>query len=143
MHATSRTKTFLAMALFAAGGAAFAQDALTAAEVRATLEAQGYTHVNDVEFDNGMWEADARSADGNRVEVRIDAKTGKVYADEQVAQLGEDDVKAKLAAAGYHKVHDVKFKDGVWKAEAEDRNGKDVDLHLDPATGKVIGKARD
>lgn len=138
----NRIQALCALALFTAGGAAFAQDALTAAEVRAKLEAQGYTNVNDVEFDDGMWEADARSADGNRVDLRIDAKTGQVYADEPVANLSEADVKAKLAAAGYDKVHDVDFKDGVWKAEAEDRNGKDVELRLDPATGKVIGKAR-
>lgn len=136
-------KTLFAMTLAAAGGAAFAQDAMTAAEVRAKLEAQGYTHVNDVAFDDGMWEADARSADGNRVEVRIDPKNGKVYADEQVAKLGESDIKARLAAAGYHKVHDVEFKDGIWTAEAEDAQGKDVELRLDPETGKVIGKQRD
>ncbi len=143
MHSINKTKTWLAVALLAAGGAAFAQDALTEAEVRAKLEAQGYTKINDVEFDDGMWEADARSADGNRVQVRIDASTGEVYANEQVANLGKADVEARLAAAGYDKVHDVEFDDGVWKAEAEDAAGKDVELRLDPATGKVIGKARD
>ncbi|TWT22465.1 PepSY domain-containing protein [Luteimonas marina] len=143
MHSINKTKTWLAVALLAAGGAAFAQDALTEAEVRAKLEAQGYTKVNDVEFDDGMWEADARSADGNRVQVRIDASTGEVYANEQVANLGKADVEAKLAAAGYSKVHDVELDDGVWKAEAEDAAGKDVELRLDPATGKIIGKARD
>jgi len=143
MHPINKTKTWLAVALFAAGGAAFAQDALTAAEVRAKLESQGYTKVNDIEFEDGMWEADARSADGNRVQVRIDAATGEVYANEQVANLGKADVEARLVAAGYGKVHDVEFDDGVWKAEAEDAAGKDVEVRLDPATGKIIGKARD
>lgn len=120
-----------------------AQEAMTAAEVRARLEAQGYTKVNDVEFKDGVWSADARSADGNRVDLSIDPKTGEIYPDEQVANLGEADVEARLSAAGYARVHDIEFEDGVWKAEAEDAQGKDVELRLDPATGKVIGKARD
>ena len=140
----TNAKAWLAVAaLAAAAGTAAAQDGLTAAEVRAKLEAQGYTKVNDVEFDDGMWEADARSADGNRVDVRLDAKTGQVYADELVSNLGRSDIKAKLAAAGYTNVHDVDYDDGVWKAEADDPAGKDVELRLDPATGEIIGKDKD
>lgn len=137
------TKACLVLALFAAAGAAYAQDALTAAEVRARLEAQGYTDVDDVEFDNGTWSADARSADGNRIGVSIDARTGTVYPDEQVANLGEADIEAKLVAAGYSNVHDVEFQDGLWKAEADDPAGKDVELRLDPADGRIIGKDKD
>lgn len=139
-----RTALALAATALLAGGSVLAQDkSLTSAEVRAKLEAQGYTNINDVEFEDGVWTADARSADGNRVDLSIDPRTGNVYPDEQVATLSEADVKARLAAAGYSKVHDLEFEDGVWKAEAEDANGKDVELRLDPANGKVIGSARD
>lgn len=147
-------KTVLMLALAAVGGAAFAQQpqaattatvqaTLTDAQVRAKLEAQGYTKVNDVKFEDGVWKADARSADGNRVDVRIDAKTGEVYPDEQVANLNEDSVRAKLAAAGYTNVHDVDYEDGVWNAEADDAAGKDVEVKIDPKTGEVIGKEKD
>lgn len=134
-------------------GVASAQDATNAAsgtadttmtepQVRAALEAQGYTRVNDVEFDDGMWKADARSADGQRVELRIDPATGKVYPEDAVASLSEADVRAKLSAAGYTNVHDVEFDDGVWTAEADDANGREVELTLDPDTGRVVGKDR-
>ncbi len=142
-----RTALALAVAFLAAGVPVLAQEAvpetMTSAEVRAKLEAQGYTNINDVEFEDGIWTADARSADGNRVDLSIDPRTGNIYPDEQVANLGESDVKARLSAAGYANVHDVEFEDGVWKAEAEDAQGKDVELRLDPTTGEVIGKARD
>ena len=118
-------------------------DAMTAPQVRASLEAQGYTDVNDVEFDDGLWKAGARSADGKRVDVRIDPATGKIYPDNAVATLGEADVRAKLTAAGYLKIHDVEFDDGLWKAEAEDAGGRDLKLTLDPDSGEVIGKDRD
>lgn len=119
------------------------QDAMTEAQVRATLEAQGYTKVNDVKFEDGVWKADARSADGNRVDVRLNPATGEVFPDEQVATLGEADVRAKLAAAGYTNVHDVDYEDGIWNAEADDPAGKDVELKIDPDSGEVMGKEKD
>lgn len=133
----------LGLALACMSGLAFAQDALTEAQVRATLQAQGYTKVNDVKFKDGAWKADARSADGNRVDVRIDARTGAVYPDEQVANLSEADVRAKLSAAGYTGVHGVDYDDGVWNAEADDPAGKEVELKIDPVTGAVIGVEED
>ena len=133
----------LGVVLASLGGVALAQAGLTQAQVRAKLESQGYTKVNDLKFEDGVWKADARSADGNRVDVRIDAVTGEVFPDEQVANLSEADVRAKLAAAGYTNVHDVDYEDGIWNAEADDPEGKDVELKIDPKTGKVIGKEKD
>ena len=133
----------LGLVLTGLSGVALAQAGLTQTQVRAKLESQGYTKVNDLKFEDGVWKADARSADGNRVDVRIDAATGEVFPDEQVANLGEADVRAKLAAAGYTNVHDVDYEDGIWNAEADDPEGKDVELTIDPKTGKVIGKEKD
>lgn len=133
----------LALTLALLPAAAFAQDAMTAAQVRAQLEREGYTQIDDVEFEGGMWQADARSANGKDVDVRIDPKTGKTYADSSVSKLGEADVRAKLSAAGYSKVDDLKFDDGVWKAEARNASGQKMELRLDPDTGKVIGSERD
>lgn len=144
-HARSLT---IALSLALCAGAASAQekaapaDALTAPQVRAALEAKGYTKVDDIEFEDGMWQADARSADGQRVGLRIDPATGEVYPEDRVAQLGEADVRAKLAAAGYANIHDVEFDDGMWTAEADDANGREMKLTLDPDTGRVVGKDR-
>lgn len=141
-------KTVILGALMLVAGTALAQSAppkepLTQQQVRARLTEQGYTHINDVKFEDGVWKADARSAEGNRIDVRLDAKTGAVYPDKQVANLGEADVRARLSAAGYTNVHDVDYEDGIWNAEADDPRGKDVELKIDPATGKVIGKEKD
>lgn len=137
----------LAIALAGAGGLAFAQDTaqdtMTAPQVRAALEAQGYTDIDDVEFDDGMWEADATSADGKRVDVRIDPRTSQVYPEDQVSSLGEADIRARLAAAGYSNVHDVEFDDGLWKAEADAPHGGEVDLRMDPNTGDIVAEDRD
>lgn len=135
----------LAISLVAATGVAAAQsaDALTAPQVRAELQAQGYTDIDDLEFDDGMWKADATSADGKRLDVRVDPRTGQVYPEDHVSNLGEADVRAKLAASGYTNVRDVEFDDGLWKAEADAPGGGKVELRMDPQTGEVVGEDRD
>ncbi len=113
-------------------------DALTEPQVRALLTENGYTRIDDLDFEDGAWETDATSADGNRVDVRIDPASKRIYAEAQVSTLSENDVKAKLTAGGYSKVHDVDFDDGVWKAEAERADGNDVEIHLDPKDGRIL-----
>ena len=68
-------KTLMLIALLPAMGVAFAQNAaptepLTQAQVRARLTEQGYTNINDVKFEDGVWKADARSAEGERVDLQ-------------------------------------------------------------------------
>ncbi|MCR6664320.1 MAG: PepSY domain-containing protein [Luteimonas sp.] len=135
----------LAIGLAAATGTVVAQqvEALSAPQVRAQLEAQGYTDIDDLKFDDGMWKAEAKGANGEKVDVRIDPRTGQVYPDDQVPSLGEDDIRARLALADYSNVHDVEFDDGLWKAEGKDRSGRDVELRLDPETGEIVGKKKD
>jgi hypothetical protein len=51
---------------------------LTELDVRASLSAQGYTHVHDVDFHHGIWTAKAKSSAGIRVSLQIDAETGRI-----------------------------------------------------------------
>ena len=115
---------------------------LTESSVRQLLAGAGYTEVNDVKFTEGVWTADAKSADGNHVEVKVDAN-GKILPDAAVANITKDQVIIKMQKAGYTKVHDVEFEGGVWKAEAVDSNGKDVEVKLDPKDGHILGSEQD
>ena len=115
---------------------------LTETDVRALLAAAGYTEVNDVKFVEGVWTADGKSADGNHVEVKVDA-AGKIIPDAKVANITKDQIVIKMQDAGYTKVHDVEFEGGVWKAEAVDSNGKDVEVKLDPNDGHILGSKQD
>ena len=47
-------------------------------DVEAALSTQGYTHVHDVDFDDGIWKAKADNPAGKKVKLRIDAHSGKV-----------------------------------------------------------------
>jgi uncharacterized membrane protein YkoI len=127
--------TFGALSL---SGIAMAQQAMTEPQVQAKLTAQGYTKVDGLKFKDGMWHADARSANGDKVDLRIDAKTGEVYPDKQISKLSKQDVRASLESQGYTHVHDVDFDDGMWKAKAHNPAGNKVELKVDASTGKVI-----
>ena len=130
-------------------GASFAQavapntgSALTEADVRALLVNQGYTEINDVEFKEGVWTADGKSADGNHVEVKVD-NTGKIVPDTGVATITKDQIIVMAQEAGYKNIHDVDFEGGVWKVEAETADGTDVELKMDPNDGHILGSEAD
>jgi uncharacterized membrane protein YkoI len=120
-----------------------ATDPMTEADVRALLTANGFSEINDVHFVDGTWTADGKSADGNHVEVRVDSATRKIIPDDEVATISKDMIIVKMQDAGYTNVHDVEFEDGVWKAEAQDSAGKDVEVRLDPNDGHILGSEQD
>jgi hypothetical protein len=124
--------------LLAASGVVAAQQAMTEPQVNTQLTGQGYTEVHDLKFKDGMWNAEAKSANGDHVNLRIDASTGTVYPDAQVSRLSKKDVRASLETQGYTHVHDVDFDDGIWNAKAKNPAGAKVKLKIDPNTGKVI-----
>jgi len=138
----------LAFSLAFAGGA-LAQAApantgtpLTEADVRAIMTQGGYTEINDVEFKEGVWTADGKSADGNHVEVKV-SNEGKIIPDKKVGRIGKDEIIILAQKAGYKNVHDVDFEGGVWKVEAEMANGTDVELKMDPDDGHLLGSEQD
>jgi len=143
-------KQLLALSLaLAVSGAAFAQAApkntgspLTESDVRALMANAGYTEVNDVKFKEGVWTADGRSADGNHVEVKVDAG-GKIIPDQHVATISKDQIIIMAQQAGYKNVHDVDFEGGVWKVEADAADGTDVELKMDPDDGHILGSEAD
>lgn len=116
---------------------------MTEVDVRTLLASKGFTEINDVVFKEGTWTADAKSADGNHVELKIDAATQNIYSDDEVATIGKDQIIVMVQAAGYTNVHDVDLESGVWKAEANDSDGNDVELKLDPNDGHILGSEKD
>ncbi|WP_426702395.1 PepSY domain-containing protein [Rhodanobacter sp. Col0626] len=128
----------LALGSLSLSGIAMAQQAMTQPQVNSKLTEQGYTRIHDLKFKDGMWRAEAKSANGEKVHLRVDAKTGQVYPDEQVSKLSEQDIRASLESQGYTHVHDVDFDDGMWKAKADNPSGNKVKLKVDAGTGKVV-----
>jgi hypothetical protein len=131
----------IALTLGCAGNA-MAQEqaqALTQQQITAQLTQQGYTDVHDLEFDDGVWTALARSGDGSRVKLRVDPLTGRAYPNKQVSLFSEGDVRSALSVQGYTHVHDVDFNHGIWTVKARNSAGTRVSLQIDAQSGRIIG----
>lgn len=51
---------------------------LTEQEITQILESQGYTEIKKIELEKGEYEVKARDADGRRVEIYADPRTGEI-----------------------------------------------------------------
>jgi len=56
---------------------------LDAKQIIAKLESAGYTRIEDVEKDDGVWEVEATNSAGQRVELKVDPVTGAVLYEER------------------------------------------------------------
>lgn len=132
-------------ALMTAGAGAAAQEpgGLRARDVHDAIAAQGYTDIGDIEFDDGMWEAEARRSDGRRIDLRVDARSGAVYPEDGTTALSMADIETSLTAAGYSRIHGISFDDGLWEANAFDADGVEWDLYLDPRSAEIVGRQED
>lgn len=117
--------------------------AMTEDAIKADIAKAGYKEVKDLEFKDGVWQTKARGGNKNWVELKVGPVSGKVYSEDAPSKLNEDEIKAKLTAQGYANIGHVKFDDGLWSADAQTRQGKDVDLLVDPDDGSVVAKSQD
>ena len=51
---------------------------LSMGQVIAKVEHAGYRHIQEIELDDGVYEVEARNAQGQRVELDVHPRTGKV-----------------------------------------------------------------
>ncbi|MGQ4273855.1 PepSY domain-containing protein [Terrihabitans sp. B22-R8] len=58
-------------------------DWLSVGEISSRLEAAGYTRITDIESDDGLYEVDATSPEGHRVDLDVDPRTGAVVRSER------------------------------------------------------------
>ena len=55
-------------------------------------------------------------------------------------KITKEDVRLALSDAGYYNIHDIDWlsSQGVWKAEARDMSGDDLEIHVDPIDARVV-----
>lgn len=111
--------------------------------IKTAIANAGYKQVKDLEFKDGVWRSKARGGNDKWVKLAVGPVSGKVYPADAPSKLNEDEIKAKLTAAGYQNIDDVDFDDGLWSAEAKTTKGDDVDLLVDPNNGRVVAKSDD
>ena len=140
-----KTPRFLLIALAAFATPVLAQSVGPGTgDIVATLRDAGYAEVREIEFDDGVWEAEVRRANGMWGEVSVDAATGEVFdplANRPLMALPE--VLAKVEAAGYHSVHDLDRDGALWHADAIDTQGMPVELRISGYDGRIVTVSHD
>lgn len=106
-------------------------------DVQNSLTAAGYAEVREIEFSDGLWEAQARGEHGRWQELHIDPATGQIFSAKDPA-LSLAEIAASLERAGYRDIRDLDREGGIWEAEATDANGQRVDLRLAGRDGRVL-----
>lgn len=112
-------------------------------ELHALLLARGFTDVEAVAFEEGLWSATAQTPDGERASLHVHPGSGSIFLDDMQPELDAREVEERLEALGYEDVHRLVFEDGVWKADAEHPNGRELRVYVDPVEGAVLAERSD
>ena len=124
-------------------------------EVRTIVTKAGYAEPLMIKRDDTFWRVRSLNPAGQEVTLFVDAN-GKVLGASEVARtrlvtttttttttpapapIDATSVTSVLTDAGFHDIHDVSLKNGVWKAEADDITGDDLEIHVDATTGRIV-----
>lgn len=108
-------------------------------DISDTLRAAGYSDVRELEYDDGLWEAEVRRANGLWGEVAIDPANGEIFDALSARPLIElPQVLASVERAGYRQVHDLDRDGALWDAEAYDPRGQRVELRISGYDGRIV-----
>lgn len=140
---TSLRRSTLTLAFAASAiGLAFAAHAVnprSSAEIAAELNRAGYAEVREIEYDDGLWEAEVRRADGRWGEVHVDPVSGEIF--DHAGDRPLLDAAALIAALqsqGYTAVEDLDREGATWGAEATGPDGQRVELRVSGYDGRVL-----
>lgn len=137
------TRLITALALASLSTAALAAIG-SPADLTRTLNAAGYAEVRELEFDDGLWEAEVRRANGLWGDVAIDPATGEIFDALSAHPLIElPQVLASLERNGYTQVHDLDREGALWDADAVDAQGMRVELRISGYDGRVLNVRHD
>jgi hypothetical protein len=135
----NKSRLFAALALAGLVTTAAAATVAGPADVSDTLRAAGYAEVRELEYDDGLWEAEVRRANGLWGDVSIDPANGEIFDVVSPRPLIElPQVLAEVERAGYRQIHDLGRDGALWEAEAHDAQGQRVELRISGYDGRIV-----
>ncbi len=119
---------------------------LSMEQVIAKVKGQGYSDISEIEREGSQYCVEARNAEGKKVEIYVDAKTGEIINKDKAAKadLSKSEVIAKLKQQGYPEVSKIERErehDQYW-VMASDADGNRFELHVNAKTGEIARKEK-
>lgn len=125
----------LGFALAAAGAA----QTLSPQSIADTLRAAGYAEVREIEFEDGLWEAEVRRGNGYWGDVVVDPESGEIFDSLSTRPLlSPEQAISKLEGAGYRDIHELERDGALWEADAVDASGQRVELRISGHDGRIL-----
>ena len=104
------------------------------------LKAKGYVGLREVELDDNVYKADVVTAEGEALDVKVNATTGEVMSPKATPNhLSIVDVAKKVEEAGY-RITKIKAEGEAYKVRALDKDGKKAALKVNAMTGEISKK---
>jgi hypothetical protein len=133
-----------ALALTLATGTVFADVIRGGVDAAVRIQAAGYAEIRELEFEDGLWEAEVRLPDGSWHDIAVDARSGEILDDRSGRPiLRSEDIVNRLSAAGYAGIRDIDLEDAIWEVDAHRGDGTRVELRVNAHTGAVISESFD
>lgn len=137
-------KSILVLALGATMQAAIAYDVpyttINMEKILSSLQTAGCTAIKEIEYDDGVYKADAVCAQGQYVKIRLDSATGKIISPKlsNEKRLSMMEAVKAVEAVGYTHIYKIETKSQYYKIKAIDSaSNKKVELEVNATTGKI------
>jgi uncharacterized membrane protein YkoI len=114
------------------------QDVIKITSAIQKMQAKGYKNIHEIKFKNGYYEAEVFSTEGNKLELRMNSKTGEIEVPKSTPKyLTMLEIIKKIQAEGYDDIRKVSFDDGEYHVAVVDKKGNSTDLRVNGETGQV------
>jgi hypothetical protein len=110
------------------------------------IEKKGYQDIRSVEFEDGIYKAEATNREGKEVKIYIDPLTNKILSVKigwkikrkiNTVHFSVLDILKKVEEAGYQNIYEVELDGNQYEIKAFDRSGRKSKLKVDINTGKI------
>jgi len=120
--------------------AAIANAPIAVSKVIENLEAKGYVGLREVELEDAVYQADVVTAEGEAMDVKVNAMTGEVMGSKGTPNhFSIVDIAKKVEEAGY-RITQIKADGETYKVKALDKEDKKAALKVNARTGEISKK---
>jgi uncharacterized membrane protein YkoI len=109
------------------------------------LQKAGYSNVQKIEYEHGVYKVEMLNDQGYKTKLRMDATTGTILkpvtTTKNITNLQQ--IVKNLQNAGYRNIRKIEMEQGQYKVTAYDNQGQKIKLKVNAATGNIDSRKHD